>query len=141
MKCYFRIITFNCVTLLCGSTVIVCSKPIIEGFESLPLEWNLQIQSPVAYWLSYFHEILVVTVIGCITGSYDSLVASCMLQICAQMELLQIRLGEIQSLGDEEQLQLITRCLRHHDQIYRYRVWIFLSSHDDTLWKVYYSSL
>lgn len=89
--------------------------------NSLPvLNWyTYDITSAKIYWLTYLHELICFTLMVMVHVTFDAIVISYMLQLCAQLEILQERLGKIALLDSVEQYKVIIENVNHHTKILR----------------------
>lgn len=71
------------------------------------------------YWISYIHQTTALTSIFTFGMACDTFVAGCMLQLCAQIELLKYTIGQISFLSENLQYSAIVRCVDHHNNIFR----------------------
>lgn len=78
-----------------------------------------EVTSEKLYWLSFLHETTALTSIFIFGMTYDTFVAGCMLQLCAQIEILKYTIGNIPLLRENLQYPAIVKCVDHHNSIFR----------------------
>lgn len=108
------------------SCTLAITSPIFMFFaaamkrELITIESTVyEVSSGMVYWMSYFHQMIGLSNIFVFGVAYDAFVAGCMLQLCAQIEIMNYNIGNISFLEEYLQYSAIVRCVHHHNSILR----------------------
>lgn len=79
-----------------------------------------EISSNKLFWMAYLHQLVSTHLSALVTINYDLLIVSYMLQICAQIEILEWNVMKISMYQSELQYCAVVSCIKLHVKIARY---------------------
>lgn len=78
-----------------------------------------EITSDRVFWLTYVHQAIAFNSNAIFSMNFDCFVAGCMLQICAQIEILKYKLTRVPLVKNDLQYRAIVKCVVLHNAIIR----------------------
>lgn len=139
----FRFTTLSYFTLMETTSIFYFARSLFAVIQTgkLPvrvwLPWSYE-SSPILFWLWYSYQVIMTMFLSPIISiASETLIASLMMQVCSQLEILKHRISEIpnslprlRDRGDLTELQirrrklqertLLANCNFHHVMIYRF---------------------
>lgn len=85
-----------------------------------PYYYQFSVNSSQTYWLAYTHQFVITGTIAIGSLTFDILVANCMIQICAQLDVLTYRIHRISHVEEMNQMTQIVLCSVHYKIIFRF---------------------
>lgn len=79
-----------------------------------------EITSIWLFWFAFATQLVAQHTMTTLTINFDVLVFGYMQQICAQIEILKHNIVKISMLDNDYQYRAIVRCIKLHNDIYRY---------------------
>lgn len=119
---YFRKLTYRLCTFTCFISIFIDVNGLLNH------SWDLfsggrppfEIPSKNLFWIAFTHQLVATHTMSVLSMNFDVLMVGYMLQICAQIKMLQLELANISNVESDLQYHAIVSCIRHHIKICRY---------------------
>lgn len=79
---------------------------------------SFEISSKKLFWLAFFHQVVAVHSMVVFSMNFDMLVVGYMLQICAQIEILEYNVLRISVIKGDCQYRAIVNCIKLHNKMH-----------------------
>ncbi|CAD6240463.1 GSCOCT00014162001.2-RA-CDS [Cotesia congregata] len=110
------------------SVSILCDTPNRALPFDIWLPYNYK-TSNIGYWIAYSHQIFAHIFGALINVAYDTMIPGFMLKICAQLSILEHRVGLLLTKNDnlsksldakkQKEMNQISKCVQHHLKIFQ----------------------
>lgn len=109
------------------SVSILCDTPnrALPFDTWLPYDYKM---SSIGYWIAYSHQIFAHIFGALVNVAYDTMIPGFMLKICAQLTILEHRVGLLTKNNNlsksldakkQEEMNEISKCVQHHLKIFQ----------------------